>query len=455
MQPIRYSHAQRHNLKREAGFLLKIGLPAIATQLLQMSLSFVDTIMAGRLSPEDLAAIAVGTSVLLPFQMLCMGAIIAVNPIVAQNLGARRLPHIGKNARQVLWLSQMLALPCFFLFRNLEMPMHWMGVTEEIIPLTAGYLKAISWGVFPMYAYGALRYFGEGLGVTRPAMFVALVGTLVNIPANYVLMFGKLGFPRLGAVGTGYASSIVMAVMFLAILVFTVRFRPYKRFDIFGKFRWPEWEYLWEQVRIGIPIGISSSMEVTMFAVVSLMMSTLGTVIVAGHQVALNFAAITFMIPMGLSIAITARVGRAAGQRRPDEARFRGFVGVGLSVLIMACTALFMILFPDVITAVYTTDEAVRDVAIPLLFMAAVFQISDGLQVSGYGALRGLKDTTVPMFVNLLAYWIVGLPLAWFLGFPAGYGARGMWVGLIVGLTIAAVLHNVRFYRQTRRIITE
>ncbi|MEX0944474.1 MAG: MATE family efflux transporter, partial [Balneolaceae bacterium] len=446
------SSLYQNRLKPEAITLLKIGLPVILAQLLQMSMSFVDTVMAGRLSPEDLAAVAVGSSLLMPLVVLCMGTMMAVTPIVAQNIGGRELTQIGKNARQVLWLSQILALPSFFIMRNLDFVLVGIGVTDEIIPIASGYLKAISWGMFPVYAYAALRYFSEGLSVTRPAMFIALIGVLVNIPANYILMFGKFGFPQLGAIGTGYASSIVFAVMFAGMLLFTYRFEPYKRFEIFNRFRLPEKKYLKELLGIGVPIGISSTMEVTMFAAVSLMVSTISTIAIAGHQVAINFAAMMFMIPFGLSVAITARVGNSIGRKRPDEARFRGFVGVGVSCCIMALTAFIILIFPEKIASIYTDETAVIDVAVQLLFMAAIFQLSDGLQVSGFGALRGLKDTTVPMIVNLVAYWIIGIPVAYYLGFKAGYGAPGLWVGLIAGLTVAGILHNLRFYKKTGKM---
>lgn len=446
------SESYRRDIKQEIKTLFKVGLPVVIAQLLQMSMSFVDTVMAGRVSPEDLAAIAVGSSLFIPFMVLCMGCMMAVNPIVAQNAGGRKFNQIGKNARQVLWLSQILAIPCFFLLRNLDIVLVLMDVTEEIIPIASGYLKAISWGMFPFFAFGALRFFNEGLSVTRPAMYVALIGTLVNIPANYILMFGKLGFPRFGAIGTGYASAIVYTVMFIAMFWFTYRFEPYKRFDIFGKFRLPEKKYLKELLQIGVPIGISSTMEVTMFAGVSLLISTISTVAIAGHQIAINFAAMTFMIPFGLSIAITARVGQSIGRKKPAEVRFRGYVGVAVSTLIMAGTALFMFLFPELITSIYTSDAEVTNIAIQLLYMAAIFQISDGLQVSGYGALRGLKDTKIPMFVNMFAYWIIGLPVAYYLGFIAGYGAPGLWIGLIFGLTVAGILHNIRFYRRTKAL---
>lgn len=442
----------KKRIRSEISSLMKVGTPVIIAQLLQMSMSFVDTVMAGRLSPQDLAAVAVGSSILLPFVVLCLGCMMAVTPIVAQNVGGRRFKQIGKNARQVLWLSQILALPSFFLLRNLDAAFPLIGVTSEIIPIAGGYLKALSWGIFPAYAFGALRYFNEGLSVTRPAMYIAAIGLLVNIPGNYVLMFGKLGFPKLGAVGTGYATSIVFTVMFIFMLWFTMKYKAFERFGIFDKFRWPEKKYLSELLRVGVPIGISSTMEVTMFAVVSLLMSTISTIAIAGHQVAINFASLAFMIPFGLSVAISSRVGMSIGRNRPSEARFRGFVGVGVASFIMFCTATLMYLFPEAIVAIYTDDTQVTDIAVQLIVMAAIFQLSDGLQVSGFGALRGLKDTKIPMYVNLVAYWVIGIPTAYVLGFKTGLGAPGLWVGLIAGLTVAGILHNLRFYIKTGKM---
>jgi multidrug resistance protein, MATE family len=445
-----FDRSYRHRVIQEAGTTLKIGFPIILAQLLQMSMNFVDTVMAGRLSALDLAAVAIGSSILLPFFVFGLGTVMAVNPIVAQNYGSRKFNQIGANARQTLWLSQLVALPFFFIIRNLEPVMTGIGVTDEVILLADGYLRAISWGIFPGLAYGALRYFNEGLSVTRPGMYVALIGTIANIPLNYVLMYGKLGFPQLGAVGTGYASAVVYMIMFCAIFLFTYNFKPYHRFEIFARFRLPEKKYLKELFSIGAPIGVSATMEVSMFAIVSLLMGALGTIAVAGHQIAINFAAMTFMVPFGLSMAITARVGQAIGKGQVSQARFKGFVGVGLCTIFMSFTAILMILFPELIVSIYTNDAEVAEMAVSLLFMAAIFQISDGLQVGGFGALRGLKDTRKPMYVNIFAYVIVGLSLAWYLGIYIEKGPVGLWTGLIVGLTIAGILHNIRFFYKTR-----
>jgi len=444
------SSRNNRTLRGEAVKTLKIGIPVIIAQLLQMAMNFVDTVMAGNLSALDLAAIAVGGAIYIPFIMMGGGVLMAITPIVAQLFGARNLNEIGANVVQGLWLSQMLALPIFFAIRNLGIVMELMEVAPEIIPIALGYLDALSWGIFPIFAYMSLRFFNEGLSVTRPGMYFALVGVLVNIPGNYVLMYGALGFPQLGAVGCGYASAIVALVMFLCMAVFTSNFRPYRRFELFSTFQFPRWSYLKEVLSVGVPIGISSGMEVTMFAIVSLLMGTIGMNAVAGHQVAINFAAMAFMVPLGLSTAITTRVGQAVGAGSIAEARKRGFLGIGMSVAFMSVMALIMFLLPNAIAGIYTDDPEVIDVAVSLLYMAAIFQISDGLQVSGFGALRGLKETKIPMYVNLVSYWIVGLPLGYYLGIIRGLGPQGLWMGLIAGLSLAGILHNARFNFMTK-----
>ncbi|WP_265766227.1 MATE family efflux transporter [Fodinibius salsisoli] len=446
-----YLKSEKYNIRKEAGQTLKVGLPVIIAQLLQMSMNFVDTVMAGNLSAQDLAAVAVGGAIFMPFMMLAAGILMAVTPVIAQLIGARKFREVGINVRQVLWLSQMLAIPIFFLIRNLEFAMVFLDVEPAIIPIAQGYLNAISWGVFAVAGYMALRFFNEGLSATRPGMYFALLGVFVNIAGNYILMYGKFGLPELGARGCGYASAIVGVVMFVGMLLFTYNYESYQRFNIFDSFRKPNWPYLKELLQVGVPIGLSSTMEVSMFALVSLLMGSIGTIAVAGHQVAINFSAMTFMVPFGLSTAITTRVGNAIGKGSIYEARRRGYVGIGLATLFMCVTAMIMYLFPDLITSIYTQNADVQEVAISLLYMAAIFQISDGLQVSGYGALRGLKDTTLPMAVNFVAYWLVGLPLGYYLGLVRGIGPQGLWMGLIAGLTIAAILHNIRFYKLTRR----
>src|SRR5690625_5274392 len=434
----------------EAAKTLKVGFPIMIAQLIQMSMTFIDTVLAGRLSAVDLAAVAVGYSLMMPFMVFGMGTVMSINPIVAQRAGSRRFDKIGSSLRQTSWVSQLLALLFFLILRNLDKLMILIGIEGEVIPVAGGYLKAISWGMFPVMAYGALRYFNEGLSVTRPGMYAALIGLIFNIPLNYILMYGSFGFPPLGAIGTGYATATVYLLMFLFMMGFTWRFEPYRRFHLFDRFRLPEKRSLKEILGLGLPIGVSSAMEMSLFAIVSLMMATLGTVAVAAHQIAINVSGMTYMIPFGLSMAITARVGHSAGRGDTAEARFRGYVGVALCTLFMCLTAVLIILFPDVIASIYTVDMEVAALAVQMLFMAAIFQLSDGLQVGGFGALRGLKDTRFPMVVNIIPYAGAGLSLAWLFGIHLDYGPIGLWTGLITGLTLAAIMHNIRFWWKTR-----
>lgn len=445
-----YLKSNKYKIRAEAKETLRIGIPIIIAQLLQMSMNFVDTVMAGNLSAGDLAAVAIGGALLNPIIMLAAGTLMAINPIVAHHFGARNLKAIGQSTQQALWLSLILSLPFFFLLRNMDWALHLLDVDPEIIDPAMSYLTAMSWGIFPIFGFYVLRYFNEGLSATKPSMLAALLGLPVNIIGNYILMYGKLGLPALGSTGTGYSSSLAALAMFFTMFIFTARYKPYQRFKIFSSLHLPQWSYIKDIFNIGIPIGLSSTMETSTFALVSLLMGSLGTLAVAGHQVAMNFSSMAFMIPYGLSTAITTRVGQAAGQNNIAEARHRGYVGISLAVSCMIVMALVMFLFPDTIASLYTDDPAVNDIAISLLYMAAIFQISDGFQVSGYGTLRGLKDTKIPMVVNFIAYWMVGIPIGYFLGMMQGIGPQGLWIGLIVGLTIAAVLHNTRFYKMTK-----
>ncbi|NIR48351.1 MATE family efflux transporter [candidate division KSB1 bacterium] len=430
---------------------VKVGAPVVATQLLQMSMGFVDTIMAGNLSAKDLAAVAVGTSLYTPILVFVIGILTATNPIVAQLHGGREDREIGKNLWQSLWLSQFLAVPCFFLIREMHVVMHVMNIRPEIMPITQGYLNAISWSFPATFAYFSLRSFNEGLSVTKPSMYFASIGLVFNIIGNYALMYGHFGFPAMGAIGTGWATTLVRWIMMFGLLAFTLSHKKYERFQIQEGRQLPCWAYIGKVLRIGVPNGISVSIEVSMFALAALLIGSFGVDIVAAHQIAINFAAITFMIPLGLSIATTSRVGFAAGKGSLNEARFIGYIGVALGVAVMSVTALIMFTVPEVIVGIYTDDADVIRIAVRLLFFAAVFQISDGLQVSVLGALRGLKDTKIPMIFNVIAYWVIGIPIGYVLGLKLGQGAEGLWTGLIAGLTVAAILHNLRFYYLTTR----
>ncbi|MBC8260096.1 MAG: MATE family efflux transporter [SAR324 cluster bacterium] len=438
---------------QESAQTLKLGLPVIIAQLLQTLMQFVDTVMAGHVSSQDLAGLAIATALYHPVFLLMLGILIALGSIVAQLYGAEKPAEIMQNVIQGLWLSLVLAMLSIVILANPEFILHAMGYEEKVSQVAGDYLKALCWGMPAVYAYLVLRMFNEGLSVTRPNMYLSLLGLGINIVGNYALMFGHFGFPALGAVGAGWTTSMVHWFMFSAMLIFCLRASLFESYRKFLSFSWPNWFNLREILRIGLPSGFSLAAEVGLFAVVSLLMATFGVTAIAGHQVAINVASITFMVPLGLSMAITIRVGQAKGRGHFQEARYIGYAGILLCILVMSITALTFIIFPKLIVGLYTNDEAVRILAVQLLYMAAVFQLSDGMQVGAMGALRGLKDTRVPLIANLFAYWGFGLPLAYLIGISYNYGPVGMWGGLIAGLSIAAVFHTWRFRILSRRFL--
>jgi len=446
-----YSRLKRFS--QESSLTLKLGLPVIIAHLLQTMMQFVDTIMAGHVSSHDLAGLAIATALYHPVFLLMLGILISLGSIIAQLFGAEKQQEIVTNVIQGLWLSQALAFISILILANLEPVLYWMDYEPEVIRITSGYLKALCWGMPPVYAFLVLRMFSEGMSITRPTMYISLIGLGANIISNYALMFGHFGFPALGAVGAGWTTSIVHWVMFFMMLAFCLKasmFESYRKFIAFSR---PSWLYLREILSIGIPNGFGIAAEVGLFAVVSLLMGTFGVTAIAGHQVAINIASVTFMLPMGLSIAISIRVGQAKGRGDYVATRYIGYSGIILSVLIMAVTATVFVNFPEMIVALYSDDLDVRSLAVQLLYMAAIFQLSDGMQVGALGALRGLKDTRVPFVTNVVSYWGVGLPTAYLIGVYYNFGPVGMWVGLIVGLSIAAVLHSWRFRTLTRRLL--
>lgn len=448
-----FDQSQSVRIRGEALALLTLGGPLIAAQLAQISMGFVDTVMAGRLGPEALAAVAVGASLWVPVFILGMGVLMSVSPSVAHAYGAGRFGEIGGIVRQGLWLSQAVGLVSFFVVRNCSPVLHWIQIDPAIVPTAAGFLDAIAWGLPATSAFTVLRGYCEAVSKTRPVMVISLVGLITNIVGNSIFMHGRLGMPRLGAIGTGVASACVMWTMLMSLVIWILCDRYFRKFPIFNCFERPDWSQLWRLLKLGFPIGMCMFMETSMFATVSLLMGRLGADVVAGHQVALNVASVTFMVPLGLSIAITVRVGHAMGRGEARAARRSGLVGAGLAVGFMSFTALIMATCPLAIAAIYTSDARVHSMAVRLLVMAAIFQVFDGLQVAGAGALRGLKDTAIPMLITLVAYWGLGLPLGLILGLVLDGGPQALWIGLIVGLAFAAVLLNTRFVLLTRRLM--
>nr|WP_255454020.1 MATE family efflux transporter [Thioalkalivibrio sp. XN279] len=414
-------------------------------------MNFADTVMAGRLGTRDLAAVAVGGSAWMVVFLCGLGVLMAVSPVVAHAYGAGRWEDAGVVLRQALWLSQALAVLAFTALLGVPLLLAAIGIDPEVVPLTGGYLFAISFGLPGIFAFLAMRFMSEGLGWTRPIMYAAAVGLVVNVFGNWVLMYGNLGFPRLGAVGCGMASAIAMWCMFATMLFYVRRSPRYARFALWRGFEWPRWSTQRDILGLGLPIAASVEAEAGLFAGVALIMGTLGATQVAGHQIAINYAATMFMVPLAFHSATTIRVGQALGRDEPVLARLAGWSGIGLCGAFMLLSALVLLLFREHIASFYTNDPELLPLATSLLTMAMIFQVSDGLQVGAAGALRGFKDTRVPMLMNVGSYWLIAFPMAWYAGVHARLGPVAIWIALIAGLTVTAILLTTRFARLSNR----
>ncbi len=444
--------ARKHIIRSEVKELVLLAGPVVAAQLGQISLGFVDTVMVGRLGSAELAGVALGNATFFFTLIVCMGVVVAVGPMVSQAFGAGRHDPIGRSVRQGLWLGLALAVPAFLILTNVAPFWRLIGQDEATVVMAQAYLRAIVWGFLPFLWFVALRSFVEAVSRPWPVTCIVFVGVLLNVGANYVLMFGKLGFPALGLVGTGWASTIVYWFLLLALAGYVQAVPRFRRFRVFARLRRPDPVYFRELFRIGWPIGVSYGIEAGLFMVTAFMIGTLGAMPLAAHQVAIQCAAFTFMVPLGVGIATSVRVGLAVGRGDAAGARWAGYLGVLLAGAFMLCAAVAFWVIPRPIISLYldlgdpANAEVVR-LAVTLLGVAAFFQIFDGVQVAAAGGLRGLKDTRMPMLIGFLSYWLLGLSIGYALGFRAGWGAEGLWWGLVVGLAAAAVLLTVRFHR--------
>lgn len=426
--------------------------PLIVNNLALAGMGLADTLMSGRLGAESQAAVGIGSSVWMLCFLMAIGVLMAISPISATHKGAGRGHLIGRYARQGFWLSLALSAIIIVVVVFVAVPgLTVIGIDDSFRDLAGGYLLAIVCGTPGGFAYLSIRYTTEGIGWTRPVMFVSVSALPVNVFFNYVLMFGKFGAPALGAAGAGYASAITMWYMFFALLAFMLLHPRYKPYDIFSMGRGPQWTEMRQILALGLPIMVSILAEAGLFGGVALLMGKLSAEIAAGHLVATNYATTMFMIPMGINGAMTVLVSNAIGQGDVALARYRGILGIVICAVFMCVSAAGLLLFREVIVSWYTQDQAVFDVAISLLLVAAIFQISDGVQVGAAGALRGLHDTRIPMLLTTFSYWVIGFPLAYVAAIPLAMSPPMIWVGFVVGLTVSAILLVARFQWITRQ----
>lgn len=431
----------------QARSLLRLAGPLIVNNLAVAGMQFADAVMAGRLGADALAAVAVGGSVWFLGFSFCLGLLMAISPIAARHFGAGERSLIGRYTRQGIYLGLFMGAMLILIAQLAVAPLlAAIGIDPEFRDLTVGYVGAIMFGGPGIFIFLALRFTTEGIGHTRPIMFTSLFALTCNVFLNYVLMFGNLGAPALGVVGCGMASAITMWLVAAALAAYMLVSRFYRPIEIFTRVPPLRPPVLKEIVVLGIPIAITITAEAGLFSAVSVLMGTRGTEITAAHQIAINFAATMFMIPLALSSAITIQVGQLIGAGKLQSARTSGAIGIGLCALIMSLSAIFMLIFRDTVVSLYTDDAAVRGIAISLLLMAALFQIADGVQIGAAGALRGYKDTRYPMVVNMFAYWVLAFPLAFLAAVTFKAPPNYIWAGFVVGLGVAAILLTWRYH---------
>jgi MATE family multidrug resistance protein len=438
----------------EARALLRLAGPLIVNNLSIAGMQFADAVMAGRLGAEALAAVAVGGSVWFLGFTVCLGLMMAISPIAARHYGAGEQSLIGRYTRQGLWLAVVLGLSFFVMIQLFVEPvLVFLGIDTGFRELTIGYARAVVWGAPAICAFLAFRFTTEGIGFTRPIMYMSLFALVCNVFLNWVLMYGHLGAPAFGAVGCGMASAITMWLMVFSMGTYVAVkpiYKPLKIFDHLAPIRMP---VLKEIFSLGTPIAVTITAEAGLFSAVSILVGTRGADITAAHQIALNFAATMFMIPLALSAATTVRIGHALGSGNATAARAGGTTGILMCIVFMACSAAFLLLFRGIVVGMYTNDPSVTEIAISLLLMAAVFQIADGVQIGAAGALRGYKDTRMPMVINTFSYWVLGFPLAYLAAITYRAPPSWIWGGFVLGLTVAAVLLTARFHILSKRVI--
>jgi MATE family multidrug resistance protein len=444
-------------VRNELRGLLTLAIPIMIAQLAHTSMGFVDTLMAGRVSPRDLAAVALGNSLWVPVFLMMTGILLATTAKVAQRFGAGQEQDIGALVRQALWLALVVGSSAAALLWNADPVLRLMKIEPGLAEQAMAYLRAVALGLPAVALYHVLRCFSDGLGHTRPSMVLGICGLLLNIPANYVFIYGKFGLPAMGGVGCGWATALVMLFMLMGML-WWVSWAPYYRPSrLFARFDWPRWSAIRPLLSIGVPIGVAIFAESSIFAVIALLIGGLGASVVAGHQIALNFSSLVFMIPYSLGMAVTVRVGQALGRSQPRDARFAAGVAM-LVALVYACLSVTaMLLLRENIARLYSPDPTVIAIAASLIVYSALFQFPDVIQVTAAGALRGYQDTRATMLFTLFAYWGIGLPVGYGLGlsdwFGEPSGPRGLWQGLVVGLSCAALLLGARLARSARRRI--
>lgn len=429
-----------------------LAYPVVLSQLGHIMVSVFDSLMVGQTGTIPLAAASLGNSIFTITMVFGLGVSYSITPLIAAADGRRNYTRISLLLLNGLFSNLLLGILLFIAGYFLSPYITHLNQPEEVVRQAIPYINILFLSMVPLMIFQAFKQFSEGLSLTKQAMYITIAANAVNVMLNYILIFGKFGFEPMGLVGAGWAtliSRILMAFMMGGYVLYARRFAAFHRFLTF---RHLSFVHMYHIFKLGLPISGQMVFEMGAFSFSAIMIGWLGARELAAHQIAINVAAVTYMMASGIAAAATIRVGNQKGLRNYQSMRMAGYSSFAMGVMFMIASGLLMVLGNKFIPALYIDDPAVIELASMLLIIAALFQISDGVQVVGLGALRGLEDVRVPGLISLIAYWIIGLPVGYFLCFKAGFGVNGVWTGLLVGLSIAAILLFWRFRELSRQL---
>lgn len=429
---------------------LRLSLPVSIGMLGHIMLGLADSLMVGRVGPEALAASSLVNGLVWLVVVFGMGLSMAISPLVAIERGKDRTASCGVILRHAVWLNGAAGVLLGVIVFRLARLIPLLNQSPEVARLAVSYARIIAWSILPFILFQTFRQYIEGLSLMKPAMYVVLLANAVNVIGNYAFIYGHWGVPAYGLDGAGYSTFISRLFMALVLMIYVLKAGSLKAFDPGLRIRRFKPEVIKELVRIGVPSGFQHFFEIGAFSISAVMIGWLGSLQLAAHQIALSMASVSFMIILGVSVASTVRVGTALGRGDMVQVRRAGFTGLGVALSFMALSGLVFVLFRRQLPYLFVDDAQVAQIAATLLIVAAMFQLSDGAQAVGLGILRGIKDVKIPTVITFVAYWVIGLPVGYWLAFPLGYGVTGVWLGFLAGLSTAGIVFIIRFYRLTK-----
>ena len=421
---------------------LSLSFPIMISQLGHITVGVFDSLMIGKVSVSQLAAVSLATSIFSFILLFCIGLSYGITPLISSSdRGKKYVSSILYNGMLVNVISSILLVSFVILTKHL---LSYLGQDKEVLFHTYSYLDIICISLIPLILFQTFKQFIEGLGFTKPSMYISVISNVINVVLNAVLIFGLFGFPRLEIIGAAYATLISRVIMFLLILIYCLNDRRFSKYILKTKFL-VNLNHIKDIFRIGFASGLQYIFEVGAFSVATVMTGSIGAIHLAAHQIALNLASISYMIASGIGSASMISLSYYDGKRNFEDMRRSGFASFLLVFILMIVSALVFIIFRNYLPVLYVDDSSVINIASTLLIIAGLFQISDGIQAVGLGILRGIRDIKKPTIVTFISYWIISIPLSYFLGIEYGYGVYGIWIGLSVGLTLAAIFHVTRF----------